>query len=560
MNNNETTTDHLYEFLADPSKLRPIKQTAKIVHNNHNDSDNEESFLVDYNNNINKKSPKINFNSDQNSSDMKKKSNNNQEERMLLSDSDDSTTKKHIQNKNKESKESNDSIKLKESNENISTKNKTNNSSVSSDNNLFKQNINESNLGKYKSRLSSRDRSSSGRLNNLKNTMYNNIKVSMDDFSSSDKTKVIKPPTVKPINIQNPNVPQTEQRYTVPDIATQKELKFKKMETFAKLMHIKSLGIEFTKKYNMDSDLDEMEAEVKYHSDIQSKKNGVQLAKSFMCNAITGLEFFNERYDPFGFKLKGWSDQVKMNKDDFEEVFADLLEKYKGNGSKMEPEMKLAMMLIISAGSFHMSQTIATGLPGIDDVIKNNPQLLSKIQSGINKSISGPTEFEKKKQIYDNVKKMHEQKLKTQSNQENKPKENNPPENKLKENKPRENKSQENKSQENKSQGNKPQENKPQENKSQENKSKMNKPIQTVHNQINKVSLVPTQKPTSVKNLLQDIKKSVPFDSIVDSYSITEGNTIDTETDSSNRPSISQGVKTKSRLMTNKKVQLIHNS
>ena len=51
----------------------------------------------------------------------------------------------------------------------------------------------------------------------------------------------------------------------------------------------------------------------------------------------------------------------------------------------------------------------------------------------------------------------------------------------------------------------------------------------------------------------QDIKKSVPFDSIADSYSITVGNTIDTETDSSNRPLISQDIKTKSHLITTKK-------
>ena len=56
-----------------------------------------------------------------------------------------------------------------------------------------------------------------------------------------------------------------------------------------------------------------------------------------------------------------------MNKDDFDEVFAELLEKYKGEGKKMEPEMKLALMLMLSAGSFHMSQSIATGLPGDDD-------------------------------------------------------------------------------------------------------------------------------------------------------------------------------------------------
>jgi hypothetical protein len=274
------------------------------------------------------------------------------------------------------------------------------------------------------------------------------------------------------------------------------------METFAKLIHLKNMGIELTKKYTMESELDEMEAELKYHSDIQSKKNGVQLAKSFMCNAITGMEFLNEKYDPFGFKLKGWSDQVKINKDDFDEVFGDLLEKYKGNGKKLEPELKLIMMLMISAGSFHMTQSMASNLPGLDDVIKNNPQLMAKLQSNLNKSISGPSELDKKKELYENVKKLHEEKVQNQ----NKPTAQN-----------------------------------------------QNKP--TVQNQ--QTILNQNQnKPMSVKNLLQDIKSSIPNNSIVDSNSITMGDTVFSDTDSNiNRPSISTSVKTKSRLANRKNIQ-----
>jgi len=330
----------------------------------------------------------------------------------------------------------------------------------------------------------------------------------------------------------------------------------------------------------MESDLEEMEAELKYNSDIQTKKNGVQLAKSFMCNAITGLEFMNERYDPFGFKLKGWADQVKINKDDFDEVFGELLEKYKGEGKKMEPEMKLGLMLMLSAGSFHMSQSIATGLPGLDDVIKNNPQLMAKIQSNINKSISGPTELEKKQELYNNVKKMHEQKLKSNQNQSNQNQSNQSNQNQSNQNKPNQS------NQSNQSNQNKPNQNQSNQNKtpikphSELNKTKngilknnqsnqlnqsnqsnqqnqQNQPNQS--NQSNQLNQSKQTKPTSVKNLLQNIKKSVPLDSFADSYSITIGDTVDTETDSSSqRPSVSQEVKTKSRLQARNKIQF-HN-
>jgi hypothetical protein len=267
-------------------------------------------------------------------------------------------------------------------------------------------------------------------------------------------------------------------------IAEQKELKFKKMECLAKLMHIKSLNIELSKHYNMESDLEDMEMELKYHSDIQNRKNGIELAKSFLFNGITAIEFLNDRYDPFGFQLSGWSDQVKLNKEDYNEVFGELIDKYKRSTTKMEPEVKLALMLGMSAASFHATKAMASSLPGIEDVVKSNPELINKIRSNINKSInksvSGPTELEKKKEVYNQVKKYHQQVTNPVS-------------------------------------------------------SKPNVPAKT----------------TSVKNLLQDIKASIPLNTVSDS--ITLGETIDTSSDTS--VVVSKNVKTKSRLASRKNIQ-----
>lgn len=436
----ETTTDLLYDLLADPSKILPLKQKVEIT-SKHNEDDENESFIVDYNN-LNKNSPKVSFNSEQRPREPI--------ERLELPNSDD-----------------------------------------------FRRHSSEKKLSDKPLRLSSEKPlkfSSDDKPINKPSVNY--PQVIHQTFSQSSPRQSDNQPKTSQNNIPKPSFESfPKPSYQPPNIAAQREIKFKKMEVFTKLMHIKNLGIQLTKNYTIESDLEEMEAELKYHSDIQSKKNGVQLAKSFMCNAITGIEFLNERYDPFGFKLKGWSDQVKMNKDDFDEVFGELLEKYKGNGTKMEPELKLAMMLVISGASFHMSQAIASNLPGLEEVIKNNPELMSKLQSNINKSISGPSEFDKKKELYNNVKKLHEEKLKKPA------------------------------------------------------------PKQQSQKVINK-ALSGNNKTTSVKNLLNDIKKTVPIDSMADTFSITVGNTIDTETESSvNR--VSQGVKTRSRL-ANRKMSILN--
>lgn len=476
LNNNATTTittDLLYENLADPSKLLPLKQTAKIV-NNDNASENEGSFMLELNNDAKKTSLKMDFNSD------KEKSRSHQ------------TVEKSVEK-----------------------------SVVKSVVKSVEKSVGKS-IKKSSSRLASRDRSVSKSVHatELRQAINNNLKMNMDKFTSEENKNDSKPPTVNPVFPPQPDLQEQRKQAVnnvvenvvdnaidnavdnaVDNIATAKELKFKKMECLAKLMHIKNMGIELTRKdYNMNSDLEDLQAELKYQSDIQSKKDGIQLCKSIMCNAITGIEFLNERYDPFGFKLKGWSDQVKMNKDDFDSVFAELLEKYKGKGSKMEPELKLAMMLVFSGASFHASQVINTGLPMIDDVIKNNPQLMSKVQSGINKTISGPTEFEKKKEIYESVKKIHNDKLRQVNKQVN----------------------------------------------HTNLADKTQKPEQKVNT-----------KPMTVKNLLQNIKKTIPLDSA--NNSITIGDTIDNEDHSSeNKTSVSKNVKTKSRLAGRNKVQLVN--
>ena len=38
------------------------------------------------------------------------------------------------------------------------------------------------------------------------------------------------------------------------------------------------------------------------------KKDGVEMAKGFLVNAVQGLEFLNDSYDPFGLKLNGFSE------------------------------------------------------------------------------------------------------------------------------------------------------------------------------------------------------------------------------------------------------------
>jgi hypothetical protein len=100
---------------------------------------------------------------------------------------------------------------------------------------------------------------------------------------------------------------------------------------------------------------------------------------------ITGLEFLNNKFDPFDLKLDGWSEQVNDNIDEYDEIFAELHEKYKSK-AKMAPELKLLFQLGGSAIMLHMTNTLfKSSMPGMDDIMRQNPELMQQFtQAAVN--------------------------------------------------------------------------------------------------------------------------------------------------------------------------------
>ena len=64
-------------------------------------------------------------------------------------------------------------------------------------------------------------------------------------------------------------------------------------------------------------------------------------------------------------------------------MFGEIYEKYRGTGKKMEPEIKLLLMILASGASFHASNTMFKKLPGLEKLIKENPALLSKLTTQV---------------------------------------------------------------------------------------------------------------------------------------------------------------------------------
>jgi hypothetical protein len=140
-------------------------------------------------------------------------------------------------------------------------------------------------------------------------------------------------------------------------------------------------GVELSKKYNMESSLQEMMGEYETIMEEKTKLNSVKFQGNMLMAMINGIEFLNNKFDPFDIKLDGWSEQVNENINDYDDVFSELYEKYKSKAS-MAPELKLLFQLGGSAMMVHMTNTMfKSAMPGMDDILRQNPDLMRSFQN-----------------------------------------------------------------------------------------------------------------------------------------------------------------------------------
>tara|TARA_B100000963_G_scaffold348556_2_gene356349 strand:+ start:26685 stop:28118 length:1434 start_codon:yes stop_codon:yes gene_type:complete len=159
---------------------------------------------------------------------------------------------------------------------------------------------------------------------------------------------------------------------------TGQELLKEKFKYLRLLESIEKKGATLSKKYSMDSNLLEMKGEYETLMAEKEKSNSIKFQGKMLMAFVSGLEFLNNRFDPFDIKLDGWAESVNENLDEYDEVFGELHEKY-GSKTKMAPELKLLFMLGGSGVMLHMTNTMfKSAMPGMDDIMRQNPELMQQ--------------------------------------------------------------------------------------------------------------------------------------------------------------------------------------
>jgi len=160
------------------------------------------------------------------------------------------------------------------------------------------------------------------------------------------------------------------------------DIKNEKIDYIYKFKKLGEQGIRTTMNYNMNSPLDEMRNEYLKLKKQREIDNSIKFQRKILMAGVTGLEFLNNKFDPFSVKLDGWSESVNEGIFDYDEIFEELYAKYGGGDSEVAPEIRLMFALGGSAFMFHLQNTMfKSSLPGMDDILKQNPELMKQFAS-----------------------------------------------------------------------------------------------------------------------------------------------------------------------------------
>lgn len=164
------------------------------------------------------------------------------------------------------------------------------------------------------------------------------------------------------------------------EFESEEEEMLAKLDMLRKLGELTQYGVKLSQNYNMKSDYKAMKYEYELHRSIRDKRNGVKWLNSLMLNVCYGVELANEKYNPFDFHLKGWSEQMNDDIGDYDDVFGELYDKYFKAGKPIPPELKLFFLISGSAIKFHFANSMMSSLPGVAQMMNANPHLADQLR------------------------------------------------------------------------------------------------------------------------------------------------------------------------------------
>jgi hypothetical protein len=252
----------------------------------------------------------------------------------------------------------------------------SNNSKVLSDSDSDDSSNNNFNLNNQNNSYGNSQ--SNSQSNSYGNNDRGNSSWNVEDDSDDESDTQLKQPEQN--NNQNSWGTQenTNQSYYQAPRMTEEQINNEKRTILYQLDRLEKRGVKLPRKHNMNSNLEEMKNDLDRIKNDKDTDVSIKFQRKVLIATVTGIEFMNTKFDPINARLDGWSESVNEGVDDYDDIFEELHQKYKGD-SKMAPELRLLMSLAGSAFMFHLTNTMfKSSLPGLDQVMKQNPDLMKQ--------------------------------------------------------------------------------------------------------------------------------------------------------------------------------------
>jgi hypothetical protein len=170
----------------------------------------------------------------------------------------------------------------------------------------------------------------------------------------------------------------------------------KKQELLTKLQRLDANGIKGL-RMTMSNSLEEIQTEYNKLTDSRNLEASIRFQRNALMTFVTGVEMVNDKFGnklPVKPRLKGWSESVHTNIEDFDEIFEELYDLYK-DSAKMHPMVRLVGTLGVSATMYHLTNSMAerSGIPGMGDLLNENPELRAQFAAAAAAKMGGLGQF-----------------------------------------------------------------------------------------------------------------------------------------------------------------------
>lgn len=178
--------------------------------------------------------------------------------------------------------------------------------------------------------------------------------------------------------------PAPRQAYVDPEVELAE-----KREILYQFDRLAKRGCHMPRVFNLSSDLAEMRMELERVKRDRSVDGMITFSRNGLMMLVTGVEWLNDKFFPEKVKLSGWARKVQEDIQEYDDIFEEILEKYRSKG-KLPPELRLLLTFAGSAVMCHLMNTLFKDtMPGMDQVLRQNPKLVKDLASAVMSTTAG---------------------------------------------------------------------------------------------------------------------------------------------------------------------------